>query len=144
MRIYHKHTKELMFEGASLYGANLEGANLIGANLRRANLIGANLEGASLYGADLIGANLIRANLRRANLIGANLEGANLQDTSIFSFTLGKHFCFIHEDVVKLGCHSFKRSEINRPMLRKLGKEEGYNKEEVKLYSDIIIRLLKE
>ena len=88
MKIYHKITKDLIFDGAdlcranlheaNLYGANLHGASLYRADLHEANLCGANLSNADLCGADLHGANLRKANLNEASLCGADLCGADL------------------------------------------------------------------
>ena len=83
MKIYHKTTRELIFDGADLRGADLYGANLRGADLRGADLYGANLRYANLRGADLYGADLRYANLRGADLYGANLRGADLYGANL-------------------------------------------------------------
>ena len=161
MKIYNRFTKELIIEvkgikkdlgGADLGGAYLGGAYLGGANLYRANLGGADLRRANLYRADLRRANLYRADLRGANLEGAYLEGAylyradlertDLSNTCVKTFTLGRHYGFIHENTVKIGCRSFLMEDVNRVMLRKLGKENDYSKEEIKLYSNVIMAII--
>ncbi len=167
MKIYNRFTGKLLIEvkdikkdliGANLYKANLGGADLrgadlrevdlIGANLYRADLRGANLFGANLYGAefrgaDLEGADLTGADLRGADLYGADLRGANLMNTCVKTFTLGRHYGFVHESTVTIGCKNFHKEDVNRVMLRKLGKENSYSKEEIKLYSDAIILFMK-
>ena len=51
-----------------------------------------------LRSADLKGADLRGADLEGAYLEGAYLEGADLYNTSILTFSLGKHFAFFMRD----------------------------------------------
>jgi uncharacterized protein YjbI with pentapeptide repeats len=120
MKIYHKTTRELIFDCAnldfaSLRGANLSDANLSDASLRGANLSDANLNGAYLSDADLRDANLNGAylngaNLRGANLNGADLRGANLRGASgnrleIKSLFISDDYPITYtSDVLQIGC----------------------------------------
>ena len=83
MKIYHRYSGKLIFDGDNLQEANLQGANLREANLQEANLRGANLQEANLQGANLQEANLQGANLQEASLQWANLQEANLQGANL-------------------------------------------------------------
>ena len=122
--------RELEFE--SLEGANLKYADLKGADLRGANLRGANLEGAILEGADFR-----NADLRSADLEGANLEGAYLYNTSILTFSLGKHFAFFHEGYLKIGCMEMNIEEWVEKF-EDIGRDQDYSDFEIDLYGSFI------
>jgi len=137
--------REAKLQGANLWEAKLQGANLweaklYKANLRDANLFKANLQGANLYKTNLQGANLGEAYLQGANLCEANLQGANLQHTEVLNFTLGIHFGFAHfgkqykdGSYVKIGCHggSLEHWLENYEII---GKDNGYTKQQIKIY----------
>jgi len=122
--------------------ANFRGADLDGANLEGANLDGANLNGADLKGANLIGANLKGADFRGADLKGANLKGANLDNTCVYSFSIGIHFGFLHENTIKIGCVSH---DVNywRKNIVKIGREHDYTNTQIKQVISILKLLLK-
>jgi uncharacterized protein YjbI with pentapeptide repeats len=65
-------------EGAQLFQTQLQEAELSLARLRFANLFYANLQGAHLYMADLQGAQMLTSWLQGASLRGASLQGAQL------------------------------------------------------------------
>ena len=91
------------------------------------------LRGADLRGADLRGADLRGANLRRANLEGAYLRGADLSFTTVVTFTLGKHYGYLHEDYLEIGCqgHYLEHWLEHYP---RIGKESGYSKKLIEVY----------
>ncbi len=77
-------------------------------------------------------------------LIKDNFTVADLRGTGIKHFHTDRHLCFVHEDLVRLGCHAFKRADINIEMLKELGSQEGYSIYEISTYSDIILTMIKE
>lgn len=88
MKIKHKITRAVLFDGADLTGADLRHADLTDADLRHADLHGAELRGASLDGADLRYADLTDADLTGAKLDGAKLDGANLGGAKLYGAKL--------------------------------------------------------
>jgi len=79
MKIHHRHTGAVIYEGeAALMAELVVEAVRLRADLSYAYLAGANLAGANLTGADLAGADLRYADLRYANLSNADFRYANL------------------------------------------------------------------
>ena len=73
-------------------------------------------------------------NLKGADLAGANLEGAIINNTSIITFSLGKHFGFYHEGYVKIACHGMSLAEWLKHY-EEIGKNLGTQK---KRYCDMV------
>lgn len=123
-------------------GANLRNADLQGANLRGANLWDANLQGADLQYANLQGANLWDANLEGADLQGAYLEGANLRGAKgILRFNGERHEAIAHVRkgavYIAIGCEFHKAQDWVKAF-KKIGKREGYSKNEIESYGAFI------
>ena len=137
MKTRYQILKSLLIQGYSkpfITSADLSGADLRKADLRKANL----------SRADLSRANLSRADLENADLREAYLYGADLSRANVYTFSLGKHFGFVHSSCVQIGCKNFPPKNIDRKMLKALGVENGYTEKEIKIYADIILRLIKE
>ena len=84
----------------------------------------------------------IRADLMGANLEGANLAGANLMNTCVYIFCIGKHFGFLHENIIKIGCVS---RDVNywRKNIIKIGRSNGYTCKQIRQTVSILKLLLK-
>lgn len=132
------------FSEADLYGANFSGADLSRADFRGAYLNGAFFSGADLSKTDFRRADLSGTDFTGVDLMGADLSGADLSYTNVSTFSLGNHSGFVHSSCVQVGCKNFHPEEINREMLKDLGEENRYTKEEIELYTDIILKLIKE
>lgn len=128
--------------GADLRLANLQGACFFDADLRGADLRFANLRDANFFNANCFNVNLFNADLFNANLRNANLRGADIYNAkSVLSFIGEKNLLiyFRRDDryYFKIGCITRESSYWLRNF-KKIGKENGYTKDQIQIYGDVI------
>lgn len=108
--------------------ADLAYAILTGADLTRAKLTDADLTNADLAYADLTGADLTRADLAYAVLTGAK----------ILYFRYNKHTAYYtYTDNISIGCQTSSIKQWKKEY-KKIGKSEGYTKDEIEMYGAFI------
>ncbi len=112
---------DVVFDEASLAGANLQKVNLSWANLQKANLSWANLREAQLKKAKLQEADLQKAKLQKANLSWANLQGANLQKANL----QGANLSWANLQGANLQGANLKRAYLKRAYLTEANLTEA-------------------
>ena len=110
-QIKNRHTRKVILEVKTLFGADLRNtdlsdADLSGSNLRGANLSNADLKGANLRNTDLSNTDLRNTDFRRADLYGADLRGANLKGTDLRVSI--NYYSFVAYDTSKRLVHCVK------------------------------------
>jgi uncharacterized protein YjbI with pentapeptide repeats len=138
LNLYRANLHAATLCAADLSKANLSGANLSYADLRNANLNGADLCGADLFGADLTGANLINARLDRADFTRTYLYKTILENKNIMTFIFEKHTAYFYggKEII-IGCSTFSIDKLLKEY-KKIGKNQGYTKEQIKAYVTFI------
>lgn len=86
-----------------------------------------------------------QANLWKADLRKANLREADLEMTSIYTFSLGKHFAFYHQstaydggDYLRIGCLGHSLSDWLKDC-EKIGQKNDYRKSDIVLYRKMMM-----
>jgi uncharacterized protein YjbI with pentapeptide repeats len=118
--------------GAGLKMTDLTGALLSGANMNEAFLFDTNLADVTLNGASLRGINLFANNLNGTNLDGVNLMGVVFDPSAERARELGEKLETISR-AKNLGLMTFYNDPGPLEHLRRLFKEEGYQKQELEI-----------